>query len=122
MWNSFKERMVELGWVIWVLIITLIVTAVLAVGLLAINGVVLPWERAIDRNVVEQSKSFTDSNNNMLATYMLEYGRLDVEIAKVKDNPDLSGAYISQQKAIVGRMCKQMATMNRATIEKDIAV
>ncbi len=97
-------------------LIALVVIAILALGITALNGQLYPWWLSIQRKSVEQSKSFTDSNNNMLESYMLEYSRLDTKIAEAQGDENIIGAYKAQQKAIVEKMCRQISTMAQGTV------
>jgi hypothetical protein len=102
-------------------IIVALLVCVIAVAFTALNGEVLyPWWLSMQRKGVEQSKSFTDSNNSMLQTYMLEYSRLDTKIAEAGDNVSVVDAYKAQQKAIVTKMCTQISTMNKSTVNPDV--
>jgi hypothetical protein len=111
-----KNRFSELGYGIWYAVITIIVVAVLAFGGLFIQRVAYPWWLSIQREAVEESKSFTDANNNMLQAYVLEHSRLDTKIAEAQGETDLVVAYNAQQTAIVERMCRQISTMKRDTV------
>ena len=97
-------------------VLTLIAIAILALGITALNGQLYPWWLSIQRKSVEQSKSFTDGNNNMLESYMLEYSRLDTKIAEAQGDETIIGAYKAQEKAIVGKMCRQISTMAQGTV------
>jgi len=97
-------------------LLALIAIAILALGITALNGQLYPWWLSIQRKSVEQSKSFTDSNNNMLETYMLEYSRLDTKIAEAKGDETIVSAYKAQQKAIVEKTCRQISTMAQGTV------
>jgi hypothetical protein len=99
-----------------ILIICALVVGLLVVGYMAATEQLYPWWLSIQRKSVESSKSFTDSNNNMLQTYILEYARLDSKIAEVQDNETLAAAYKAQQKAIITKMCLQISTMKRDTV------
>lgn len=99
----------------WVFVI-IVVVAIFAVAFTAINGTLYPWWLSIQRRAVEQSKSFTDSNNNMLETYKLEYAKLDTKIAEANGDAGLTGAYEAQQKAIVEKMCREISTMAQGTV------
>jgi hypothetical protein len=100
-------------------VLLVIVFAIIAVGSMAINGTLYPWWLSIQRKAVEQSKSFTDSNNNMLETYKLEYAKLDTKIAESQGNEDLIKAYKAQQVAVTDRMCRQISTMKKETVNPD---
>lgn len=97
-------------------VLALIAIAILALGITALNGQLYPWWLSIQRKSVEQSKSFTDGNNNMLESYMLEYSRLDTKIAEAQGDETIIGAYKAQQKAIVEKMCRQVSTMAQGTV------
>lgn len=100
-------------------VLLLIAVAILAVGISALNGTLYPWWLSIQRKAVEQSKSFTDANNNMLETYMLEHSRLDTKIVEAQGDESLASAYRAQQKAIVEKMCRQISTMAKGTVNPD---
>lgn len=97
-------------------LLALIAIAILTIGITALQGQLYPWWLSIQRKSVEQSKSFTDANNNMLETYMLEYSRLDTKVAEAQGDESLIVAYHAQQKAIVGKMCRQISTMAQGTV------
>lgn len=111
-----KDRFSELGYSVWWSILALVVIALLTFGGLFIQRVAYPWWLSIQRQSVERSKSFTDANNNMLETYKLEYSRLDTKIAEVGDDAKLTAAYRAQQSAIVEKMCRQISTMQKDTV------
>lgn len=106
----------ELKYAIWYSLLALVVIALISVGVMALKGQLYPWWLSIQRKSVEQSKSFTDSNNNMLQSYMLEYSRLDTKIAEAQGNQVVINAYVAQQKAIVDKMCRQVSTMATGTV------
>jgi len=110
--QDFKE-------VLKVTFLALLVIAILTVGITALNGQLYPWWLSIQRKSVEQSKSFTDGNNNMLESYMLEYSRLDTKIAEAQGDEAIIGAYRAQQKAIVEKMCRQTSTMAQGTVNSN---
>ena len=101
-------------------LIGLVAIAILIVGItgisMAVSGTTYPWWLSIQRRAVEQSKSFTDANNNMLESYMLEHSRLDTKIAEANGNENLTQAYEAQQKAIVEKMCREISTMAQGTV------
>ena len=96
-------------------LIALLVFAVLVGLYLATARVVYPAILGIQRAGVEESKSFTDSSNVMLQTYILEHSRLDVEIAKA--DAVTARAYRGQQQAIINKMCAMIATMQSDTVQ-----
>jgi flagellar basal body-associated protein FliL len=111
-----KESAIELGTIIKWCLFGLVAIIILTVGLTAINGTLYPWWLSIQRKSVEQSKSFTDANNNMLESYKLEYIRLDTKIAEAQGVESIAQAYEAQQKAIVEKMCRQISTMAQGTV------
>ena len=106
----------ELKQVLWACFLVVLVVSILAVAFTALNGTLYPWWLSIQRKAVEQSKSFTDANNNMLESYKLEYSRLDTKIAEANGNESVTQAYEAQQKAIVEKMCKEISTMAQGTV------
>jgi len=114
--RAMKERASEFSSIVWACVLSLVAIAVLTFGVLAIQKYAYPWYLSIQRKSVEASKSFTDANNNMLETYKLEYSRLDTKIAEAGDNVDVTKVYVAQQKAIVEKMCREISTMNRSTV------
>lgn len=112
--------MTELKEIVKWCLLALVAIAILVVGIagitMAVNGTLYPWWLSIQRKAVEQSKSFTDANNNMLESYKLEYVRLDTKIAEANGNEVAIEAYEAQQKAIVEKMCKEISTMAQGTV------
>jgi hypothetical protein len=106
----------ELKMVLWYCFLGIMVISIFTVAFTALNGTLYPWWLSIQRKSVEQSKSFTDANNNMLESYMLEHSRLDTKIAEANGNESLTQAYGAQQKAIVGKMCMEVSTMAQGTV------
>jgi exoribonuclease II len=115
----FSEMKEEAKGVFQLLFWTLIIIVVLTVAITALNGTLYPWWLSLQRNAVENSDSFVDSNNNMLQQYILEHSRLDTKIAEAKGDETLIPAYKAQQKAIVERMCREIATMKRDTVNSN---
>jgi hypothetical protein len=111
-----KERFSELGYTVWASFLVVIVLAIITLGSLFVQRVAYPWWLSIQRESVENSKSFVDANNNMLETYKLEFSRLDTKIAEAKGDGKLIEAYEAQQKAILERMCKEISTMKIETV------
>ena len=96
-----------------VLVIITLVLSICVVGSFALYPVWLAYHRVS----LEQSKSFTDSHNNMLETYVLEYSRLDT---KIVSDPESKPQYEAQQKALIEQMCQIKSTMGIGTINPDI--
>jgi hypothetical protein len=113
---SLRERFGIVGEVLFWCLIALVVTALITFGTMAIQGKTLPWWLSIQRQAVEQSKSFTDANNNMLSTYSMEYQALDTKIAEAKGDQELISVYKAQQKAILRKMCQEVSTMSPGTV------
>lgn len=114
-----RERIGITSELVYWTLVGLVLVALLAAGGLAIQRYAYPWWLSIQRKAVEDSKSFTDSNNNMLQTYILEHARLDTKIAEAGDNSELIVTYQAQQKAIVEKMCRQVSTMKKSTVNPD---
>lgn len=106
----------ELKMILWYSFLGIVVISIFAVAFTALNGTLYPWWLSIQRKAVEQSKSFTDSNNNMLESYMLEHSRLDTKIAEANGNTVIIQVYEAQQKAIVEKMCREISTMAQGTV------
>jgi hypothetical protein len=113
---SYKE---DVGDTIKYTLLGLLVVIILTIGITALNGSLYPWWLSIQRKSVEQSKSFTDSNNVALENYMLEYSRLETKIVEAQGNKDFIKAYEAQELAIVTKMCTQISTMNKSTVNPD---
>jgi len=110
---NLRERFGVIGEIMfWFIVLLVISSAVQAYGMWQ-YGWLLPWQKSVERQVVEQSKSFVDSNNNQLENYKLEYVRLDT---KIFENPDSKSVYKAQQQAILERMCREISTMNKSTV------
>lgn len=114
--NSIKEWFSELWGAVGVAVICIVVIAIVAGSLFAAQAYLYPSWLSVQRNAVKQSKSFTDANNNMLETYKLEYGRLDTKIAEAQADEILVSAYRAQQNAIIEKMCREISTMKRETV------
>lgn len=110
-----KDRSEELGGAVWYPLLALVAIVIIAGGSFAFNAWVYPQWLAYQRQSVEQSKSFTDANNNMLETYKLEYARLETKKAEAAGD-DVKAAYTAQQGAIVTKMCRQISTMSGGTV------
>ena len=113
---SLRERFGIVGEIVFWMAVGLVVFTLLTAGGMAINGWALPKWLSIERKAVEQSKSFTDANNNMLSTYSMEYQALDVKIAESSGNTELVSVYKAQQKAILRKMCQEVSTMSPGTV------
>lgn len=111
-----RQKVSELSDVVWWSVLTIVVLAIIIFGGLFIQRIAYPWWLSIQREAVEESKSFTDANNNMLQTYMLEYSRLDTKIVEAQGDIELVAAYNAQQIAILERMCRQISTMKIDTV------
>lgn len=116
-----KEVLRETAAWLWGAVVFSIIIAILSVGSLLVQKYTYPWWLSIQRSSVEQSKSFTDSNNNMLETYVLEYSRLDTKIAEAQGDTTLISAYQAQQNAILGKMCRQISTMASGTVNSGVS-
>ena len=115
-----RERGSELGFAIWGSILFLVVVAVLSFGTFGINKVLYPAQIAVQRDAVQESKSFVDSTNTTLGKLKMEHGRLQVKIAE-SDNPEVDATYKAQQNQVIEQMCTIMGTMDKATVDRSIA-
>jgi hypothetical protein len=106
----------ELKETLWACFLVVLVVSILAVAFTALNGTLYPWWLSIQRKSVEQSKSFTDANNNMLESYKLEYVRLDTKIAEAQGLDTITQTYKVQQQAIIEKMCREISTMAQGTV------
>ena len=88
-----KERLSELGLLAWFLILATIVIVV-SLGWFAF---VRPAQLSIERDAVEQSKSYNDASNIALSNYMVEY-----------ESPNATDG---QKKAIINAMCEMTLKM-----------
>lgn len=113
-----SDRFVEIGF-LWLVVLGVVALAIIAFGSMLIQEKIYPWWLSVQRESVEESKSFTDSNNNMLQTYILEHSRLDTKVIEAGDDQGLVVAYKAQQRAIVEKMCRQISTMEKDTVNPD---
>ncbi len=111
-----KWRLKSVTELVFWTVVVLGITALLVGGGLLIQKYAYPWYLSIQRRSVENSKSFTDANNNMLESYKLEYARLDTKIVEAQNNQEIVSAYEAQQKAILARMCLEISTMQKNTV------
>lgn len=105
----------EMKQVVNVAIGIVVFISIIVAGIFALNSALLSAWLGVQRNAVENSKSFNDSRNTALTTFIQEYNALEVKVAEAKGDESLTSAYKAQQKAIFNNMC-QMAVST-----KDIA-
>lgn len=98
-----KDRLSELGWTAWLLILATIVIAV-SFGWFAI---LRPMQLQVERNAVEQSKSYNDASNIALSNYMVEY-----------ESPNATDG---QKKAIINAMCEITLKMKAELISPRVS-
>jgi hypothetical protein len=101
---------------VFYLLLIVIIGSAIGFGIMLIQGKSLPIWLQFQRNAVEDSKSFTDSNNTMLQKYIADYAKLDTKIAETKGDKALAGAYKAQQIAIIDAMCQEISTMKADTV------
>lgn len=116
-----KDRVTEMGAVVWFSILALVVIAILAFGTMAMNQQLMPWQRSIERNTTESSKSFIDSTNTSLMNFKTEYVRLDTKIVEAGDDTSAIKAYQAQQGAIFEQMCSILSTMKSGTARPEVS-
>lgn len=94
----FRNRIEELGWVFWLIVLSVII----GLAVLAFFAFVYPQSLAIQREAVEQSKSYNDASNIALSNYIVEY-----------NSPNATDG---QKKAIIGAMCEIVMKMNSESV------
>lgn len=114
-----RERSSELGYTIWFTLLTLLVVAILSFGGLAIRRYTLPAWFGIQREAVQESKSFVDSTNSNLANLKTEYTRLQAKIAESEKGESIA-AYEAQQDMVIDQMCIVVKTMNGNNVDYTI--
>lgn len=90
-----KDRLSELGWVTWMLVLA---TIIVAVGFIWF-AVLRPATLSVERRAVETSKSYNDSSNIALSNYIVQY--------------EASVATDGQKKAIINAMCEITLKMQK---------
>lgn len=88
--------------------VVMVACSALSFGIYAVTA---PMRAAVDRNVVENSKSYTDSNNQAMLTFIQDYNALGVKIAQAQGNTDLITSYKGQQSADVNLICGNYTKM-----------
>ncbi len=114
-----RERSAELGATVWIGILSIVLIAILAFGGFAINRTLYPAWMGVQREAVQQSKSFVDSTGTTLANLKTEHGRLQVKIAET-EKPEAVAVYKAQQQQVVEQMCTIVATMDKSTVDRSI--
>lgn len=104
------KRFSEVGNAVWYSVIILIVMFVLGGGYLLIGRVLYPAWLGVQRESVENSKSYNDSLNAVMARYILAYNDMEIKIAEA-ENQDVVNVYVTQRDAIFSQMCVLKATM-----------
>lgn len=110
--NWFTSLIESVG----VTIAILIVFAIMSFGVLSINYIIYPTYLALQRESVENSKSYINSRNDALFTYYTEYNKLETKIAESGENQNLINTYKSQQTAIYDSMCHMVNAMDRNNV------
>lgn len=95
--------------------ITFFVVLAILVGFGVWAGL-FPLGLAVQRNAVEQSKSYTDSTNTAMIMYMQDWQKLDTEIAKSEGNVFLIATYRGQQRSDINLICATKASMRPETV------
>jgi len=112
------QRIKETSEMLYWTVIAVVVLGILAFGTLFIQSKVYPWWLEIQRNAVEESKSFVDSRNDGLITMRQEYLRLEEKAVAAPG--EVVPAYRAQQKAILDDMCQIVETMQPDTVATSI--
>lgn len=84
--------------------------SIVVATIFALNSALLPAWLGVQRNAVENSKSYNDSRNTALTTSIQEYNALEVKVAEAKGDEALTDAYKAQQKAILNNMCQMVVS------------
>lgn len=86
----------------------------------AVFSALYPAQLSFQRNAVEQSKSFTDSQNAQMVNSIQDYVRLDTKIVEAAGNDQLIASYKGQQRADKNSICKSIALMQPGTVSQDV--
>lgn len=92
---------------IWGTIIACICIGLITIFSLGLQAKLMPWWFAVQRETVEQSKSFVDSTTTSMLNKIVEYG-------KTKDK--------NQKEAIYTLVCNQATNMAPGTVPSTVAV
>jgi lipopolysaccharide export LptBFGC system permease protein LptF len=114
-----RETFEEAGAFTKVLLAAVIVVVVLTAVGYGLDAAFLPWYTGLQRNVVEQSKSFTDSSNLAMTNAIQQYDAINVSITQTQDQAEIA-AYKAQQQALKNDICKTRATMKPETVSADV--
>lgn len=101
-----REEARFVGGLLFWLIIVLIVIAIISAGAFYWNAYFYPKWLGVQRNAVENSKSYVDSTNSAMMTYIQQYEALP-------DSP--------QRTAVMNDLCQLYSTMKPDTVRPLIA-
>lgn len=96
-----KHRASEVGTTVWYSLVVVIAFVVIETGLFAWNAAIYPWWLQVQRAGVEQSKSYTDSSNDAMMTYIQDYNK-----------PSASDG---QKQADINAICLKLSQMQVGT-------
>jgi hypothetical protein len=113
---TVKQGFKYFGLTLLGIVIVLILLAFTEQGSMLVQRWIYPQQLQVQRIVVENSKSYTDSKNTQLMNLIKEYTALDSKIYEGTKDPLISSAYRSQQKAILNQMCYMLSTMAEGTV------
>lgn len=114
-----RERSSELGFTVWWALLGLTALAILIFGGIAIQRYAYPMWIGVQRDAVQESKSFVDSTNSNLANLKTEHLLLQTKIVE-SEKPESIAAYKAQQEMVISQMCIIAGTMEDSTVSQDI--
>lgn len=109
-----KDKFNEFGNMVWYTIV-FVFLGVLVIGLLQGFGLIsLPFIKTVEREAVEQSKSYNDSKSIQLVNFIKEYNSLETKAIEAETNKELAvaKAYRSQKDAVFAMICQHISTMD----------
>jgi len=99
----------------WKLFFALLAMLVIvSLVLTAVNGFALPWQLGMQRNAVEQSRSFIDSRNTQAINKIERW--FDLERQRMGADPDTAMAIEGQQQFLYENICALAQEQNRTTV------
>lgn len=100
--EGLKNWFGGLTYAVGITLIVIVVIVMIYSALFFLWAGTLPFGLSVQRNAVEESKSYIDSANSMMVTYMQDYTRNET-------NP-------AQQQADLNAICEQISHMKRDTV------
>ena len=101
--------------------VALIILALIIITAVIFGGVYLSrYYYSMERTAIKKSLPYKEGKTAQLVNLAEEYRRLDVQIAKAKDNAELKTALKAQQSALVTKMKVVKEQMNDEDIPADV--